>query len=374
MISTNVMGIIFPNAHDQNIPEIVGHRTMASVPFGGRYRMIDFCLSSMSDAGIENIGVIVRKNYQSLMDHLGNGREWDLSRKRGGLTIFPPYAREGSKVYSGRIEGLHSVMDYLLHQKEELVLMSDCDIACNIDFAPLIAEHRKSGAEVTLVYEKTTIPETMRGDNITFMLDQHSNITSLRSNDYMPGEQNLSMNICLIGRNLLIDIVKDAVVRGYTRFERDFLARNLHLLKVRGYEFTGYRSRIFDMRSYFDENMRLLNPCNLEQLFPEERPVHTKVRDGAPVRYGMNASISNCLVADGCIVEGHVENSVLFRGVHVGRGTVLKNCIIMQGSIIQNDVQMEYVVTDKNVTVCSGQNLRGAASFPVFIAKGFKVT
>lgn len=373
MTNINAMGILFANMHDQNIPELIARRTMASVPFAGRYRMVDFCLSGMANAGVQNIGVVVRQNYQSLMDHLGNGREWDLSRKRGGLAIFPPAGRITTGQYKSRVESLNSVMDYLQFNKEELVVMSDCDIACNLDYADLIKTHRQSGADVTVVYEKAPIPDGLLQDNITYNIGDGGFVSEIRTNDYKKGNQNLSMCIYVMERELLINLVKDATVRGLALFEKDILARNLKILKVKGYQFSGYRARICDMQSYFKQNLRLLKRENLEKLFPEDRLVATKVRDEAPVRYAIGSRAIGCMVADGCIIEGEIENSLLFRGVKVGKGAKIKNCVLMQGTEVEPGAEMENVVTDKDVTVSEGQILRGAPNFPVFVAKGYRV-
>lgn len=373
MIGSRAMGIIFPNMHDANIPELITNRTMASVPFAGRYRMIDFCLSGMANARMTNIGVIVRKNYQSLMDHLGNGREWDLSRKRGGLVIFPPYGNDMGELYHGRVEALAMALGYLQHSRESLVVMSDCDIACNIDYKELVESHLASGADITAVYEKVPIKEGMQKDNVTFSINDDGYVTELRNNDYRKGVQNLSMNIYVIGREFLIALIKDAMVRGETHFERQVLPRNLKVMKIKAYECDCFRSRIYDMRSYYDESLRLLDHTNIEKLFPEERPIYTKVRDEAPVRYAIGSKVSDSLVADGCIIEGTVEECVIFRGVRIGKDAHLRNCVIMQGSEIKNGAVMENVVTDKDVVIGEGQNIRGSRSFPVFINKGSRV-
>lgn len=374
MTNARAAGIIFPNLHDENLPELVMHRTMASVPFAGRYRMIDFCLSGMANAGMQNVAIITKKNYQSLMDHLGNGREWDLSRKRGGLIIFPPFARDGRETYSGIIEGVASVLDHLEGLQEELVVLSDCDIAFNLNYKDLIAKHRASGADISVVYERSELCEGMQKDNITFEFDDKGFATDIRMNEYKKGVHNFCMNVFITSRKYLINIVRESMVRGKTHFVQDFLANSLKVIKLYGYEFTGYRGRIFDMQSYFKESLRLLDFKNLSGLFPEDQPVYTKVRDEAPVRYAIGSKCIGSLVADGCIIEGQVENCVLFRGVRVGKGASLKNCIVMQGSEIESDVVMENVITDKNVCVRAGQMLHGAASFPVFIAKGCTVT
>ena len=171
----------------------------------------------------------------------------------------------------------------------------------------------------------------------------------------------------------LIEMVRDAMVRNYVYLERDILGRSLGILDVRGYEYKGYRSRIYSMKSYFDENMRLLERENREALFPEARPVYTKVRDEAPVRYAMDAKVSNCLVTDGCIIEGTIENCVLFRGVRVEKGAVVKNCVLMQGTTVATNAKLEYIVTDKDVTITANKTLLGNESFPVYVEKGTEV-
>lgn len=373
MVNCNALGIIFPNTYDDLIPELVKHRTMASVPFAGRYRMIDFCLSGMVNAGMENVTVIVKKNYHSLMDHLGNGREWDLARKRGGLNIVPPYAQNNNKVYHGRVEALHSILGYLESRKEKYLILSDCNIASDLDYADLLEKHVQSAANVSIVYERAEIPQAIQRENCTLALDAQGRVTEMRMNDYRTGMQNLSMNVIVLDREEMIIMIKDAMVRGFVYFERDILARSLSILNVRGYEYTGYRARIYDMYSYFVENMRLLDPKNIKALFPEERPVHTKVRDEAPARYAMDSRASNCLVADGCIIEGTAENCVLFRGVKICKGAVVKNCVLMQGTCVEQGVELQYVVTDKNVIVTENRRMSGTHTYPVFVGKGTTV-
>lgn len=247
--NANALGVIFANSYDNLVPELVAERTMASIPFAGRYRMIDFVLSNMANAGVDNVSVIVRKNYHSLMDHLGAGREWDLTRKRGGLNIVPPFAERSIKLYSGRVDALASVLNWLRDQKERYVILSDSNIAMNFDFNKLIEAHVKSGADVTMVYNRGEIPDGARTDNYTIRID-NGRVAELLSNDYRPGVQNLSMNLYIIERESLIQLVRDASVRGLVYFERDILARNLSLLNVQAYEFDGYVARISDMKSY----------------------------------------------------------------------------------------------------------------------------
>ena len=370
--NANALGVIFANSYDNLVPELVAERTMGSIPFAGRYRMIDFVLSNMANAGIDNVSVIVRKNYHSLMDHLGSGREWDLTRKRGGLNIVPPFAERSVKLYSGRVDALASVLSWLQAQKERYVILSNTNVAMNFDFNKLIDAHVASGADVTMVYNRSEIPDGARNDNYTIRID-NGRVTELLSNDYRPGVQNLSLNLYIIERETLIQLIRDAAVRGLVYFERDILARNLNLLNVQAYEFDGYAARIADMKSYFDENMRLLEPGNVDKLFDPANPIYTKIRDDNPTRYLEGSKVKNSLLADGCVIEGTVENSVLFRGCQIKKGAVVKNCVLMQDTVVEEGCTVEYVVSDKNVHITSGKQLTGTDSFPVFVAKGHTV-
>ncbi|HIV87300.1 MAG TPA: glucose-1-phosphate adenylyltransferase subunit GlgD [Candidatus Pygmaiobacter gallistercoris] len=372
MVNLNAMGIIFSNMHDSVIPELTGHRTMASVPFASRYRLIDFVLSGMTIAGVQNVGVIVKKNYQSLLDHLGSGREWDLARKRGGLTIFPPSGDSGYG-YHGRIGALKGILPYIEDAKEKYVILADCDVVCDLDYAALVERHVASGAEVTIAYSKEKMTPALAKNNVSLSLAPSGRVRELMINDPQIGKRNLSMGIMVIAREQLVEIVRTGYAKGQLKFEQDILAKSLDTMKVYGYEYTGYRSRIADMASYFDANMQLLYLENLNRLFPEDRPVYTKVRDEAPVRYALDSKVKNCTVADGCIIEGEIENCILFRGVHIGKGAVVKNCVLMQNTQVAGGVRMDYVITDKDVRISEGQYLGGTKNFQVFVKKGSTV-
>ncbi len=367
--NTNALGIIFPNSFDNTIPEMVTERTMASIPFAGRYRMIDFPLSSMANCGITNVSVIVRQNYHSLMDHLGAGREWDLARRRGGLTIWPPFADRNVKLYNGRVEAIASILGYLENQREKYVIMSDTNLAANIDYNSMLAEHQKSGADITMLYRRVEIPAGLRDDNCTVSVGEDGRVTEFLFNDFRPGIQNLNMNVYAIDRLTLIKIIKDAASRGIFSFEREFLAHNVNVLNIHAIEYTGYVACVCNMKSYFDENRKLIEEENLDALFPATSPVYTKTRDDNPTRYVTGSHVANSLIADGCCIEGSVENCVLFRGVEVKKGASVKNCVLMQDTVVEPDAQLACVVTDKNVCITAGKCLSGTESFPVYVAK-----
>jgi glucose-1-phosphate adenylyltransferase len=376
---SSALGIIFPNIYDKLVPELTTERLMASIQFGGRYRMVDFILSSMTNSGIDNIAILVRENYFSLTDHLGSGREWDLTRKNGGLTIFPPFAQKSMGVYAGRIEAVASIIAFLKSQDEKYVVLSDSHLAINFDFKKLIKAHQDTEADITMVYTKETIPENAkavddfsRGRYYSFEVADDGRIEKININPKNDGVVNLSCNIYVMEREFLIEKVTEASLAGGVSFERDIFIPNIKELKIMGYEFDGYVARICGMKSYFDENMKLLDDKNLDALFSGS-PIYTKIRDDNPTRYIGDAKAENVLVADGCIIEGTVENSILFRGVKVAKGAVVKNCILMQDTVIEEGADVEYVITDKKVTVSKDKELKGTDTFPVFVAKRQKV-
>ena len=373
--NANALGILFPNSYDSLVPDLVSERLMASIPFASRYRLVDFILSSMANCGIDNISLIVRRNYHSLMDHLGSGREWDLTRKNGGLNLVPPFAEKTVSIYNGRVEALASILDFLKEQKEKYVVMADTNLAVNFDFNALIQAHMDSRADVTVAYREEPLPGDLTGHRdigkslyYTLAID-NGRVTKMYMNSKEPGVQNFSMNIYIIDRELLISQINTAYVRGQVFFERDILAPQIGRLNVQAFRYDGYVARISSMKSYFDENMKMLDDANVDALFSAGNPIYTKIRDDNPSRYINGSKAVNIMAADGCIIEGEVENSILFRGVKIGMGARVKNCVLMQDTVIEAGASVEYAVTDKNVTITKGKDIKGTDTFPVYVAK-----
>ena len=371
MMDKDVTAVIFSNMHENRIAELTAHRCMGSIPVGGRYRVIDFVLSSLANAGIQSVGVVTKNNYQSLMDHLGNGREWDLSRKRGGLIILPPFGNvQSGGMYRGRVEAFYNISSYLDRIPAKYVIAADCDIMANIDYADFVSKHVESGADMTLMYKVMPVSGESDGEHVTLTLDHNDNIRDMMIGPSIKGEQNVYMNNIIIGKELLKRLVFDAFSHNRFIFESDILQAGIGKYKIRGYEFKSYVGRFDSMKTYYHENLALLDPLVREQLFPADRPVYTKVKDDAPVKYGLDARVSNSLIADGCIVHGEVEGSILFRGVKVERGAKIKNSIIMQGTCVAAGSSLEYIICDKAVTIREKRVLSGFDSYPVYVSKG----
>ena len=377
-VNSDALAIIFPNTYDKYLPEMTRMRLMASIPFASRYRLIDFILSDMVNGGIDNIAILVTKNYHSLIDHLGSGREWDLARKYGGLNIFPPYAVESLGVYHGWIQALESIRNFLVDQRERYVVLSDSYVAMNFDFGDLIERHAESGADVTIAYKKEPLPEELltntdpsKGMYYTLDLDGKK-VRNININPKVDGVQNYSLDTFIVGREWLIRIIDEAYTRGDTFFVRDILGKRGAEFDIRAYEFKGYTARITGMRSYVRENMKLLDEDNLNALF-SGNPIHTKIRDDNPTVYHGDTRACNVMVADGCEIQGEIEDSILFRGVKIGKGAKVHNCILLQDTVVGDNVELEHVVTDKGVMITSSKTLRGSECFPVYIEKGKKI-
>lgn len=369
----NVLGLVFANMHDTTLGDITKNRTMGSVMFGGRYRLIDFPLSNMVNSGISEVGVITKSNYQSLLDHLGSAREWDLARKKGGLYILPPFGNVESTLYRGRIEALYGAMSFIKHSRAKYVILSDCDVVTNIDYKPIVAAHIESGADITAVAHTGVYSSDDIKTSTVFNVDADKNVTSVLINPDISGTCTTSLNVFVMSMDFLIETVNDAMARGNVSFERNILQEKCRELKIKIYEYDNYFSKLNSPESYFKSNMALLEPENARKLFVPKRSIYTKVSDNAPVKYDLDSKVSNSLIADGCIIEGEVENSVLFRGVKVGKGAKVKNCILMQGTVVGDNAELNYLITDKNVSICENHILTSSPQYPMYVGKGASV-
>ena len=369
----NVLGLVFANMHDTTLGDMTKNRTMGSVMFGGRYRLIDFPLSNMVNSGISEVGVITKSNYQSLLDHLGSAREWDLARKKGGLYILPPFGNVERTLYRGRIEALYGAMSFIKHSRAKYVILSDCDVVTNIDYKPIVAAHIESGADITAVAHTGVYSSEDIKTSTVFNVDADKNVTSVLINPDISGACTTSLNVFVMSMDFLIETVNDAMARGNVSFERNILQEKCRELKIKIYEYDNYFSKLNSPESYFKSNMALLEPENARKLFVPKRSIYTKVSDNAPVKYDLDSKVSNSLIADGCIIEGEVENSVLFRGVKVGKGAKVKNCILMQGTVVGDNAELNYLITDKNVSICENHILTSSPQYPMYVGKGASV-
>ena len=365
----DVMGIVYTSKDNLNLRELTTNRAVAALPVAGRYRIIDFTLSNLVNSGVRNVGVIVQKNYHSLMDHLGSGKEWDLHGKNNGLRVLPPFlTRENVGVYTGLLDALRSNTDFLSRSKQEYVVLSNSNIIYNADIDALVRYHVDSGADITLMYTKD--PTMLRDEYGTYLaVDEDGKVTDLEVEPTHPTLENSFMDVMVLKRELLRSLVDKGVAHGQHDMNRDVL---LHMVqegngRINGYEYTGPCWRMDSVQSFYRFNMDVLDSETRSKLFAY--PVYTKVRDEMPARYGENVNVVNSLVADGCIIEGTVENSILARGVRVAPGAHVKNCIVMQDGQIHSGAYIENCILDKQAVIKRNAKLIGPAAYPIVIAK-----
>ena len=364
------MGIIFSNIYDSSLGELTNHRTVASLPYGGRYRQIDFSLSNMSNSGIYKVGIITKYNYRSLMDHLGNCSAWELNRKNEGVVFLPPFADGNTgSVYKGKLEALHSASHFIDNPVYDYVVICDSTVLCNIDFVEVIKGHIASKSDVTVVVNGNKVT---RKSPLAVKVNAKNKVTELKIDSKPDADAFAGMGMFVVGRSLLVEAIRDSYSRGYVHFERDFLQRGFNdgSLKIGAYRFEGVVHNNCDVATYFANNMALLKKEERDGLFLTDSPIYTKVRDEAPGYYGEGSDISNCIVADGCNMRGKATNSVIFRNVTIEKGATVKSSIVMQGTKIGKNADLEYVILDKDVTISEGAVLKGSAKTPVIIKKG----
>ena len=367
----STMGIIFSNIYDNNMGELTAMRTSASIPFGSRYRQVDFVLSNMANSGIKNIGIITKYNYQSLMDHLGNCEEWDL-KLGDDVRFLPPYATGHTGAYHGKLEALQTAMPVLEHSTDcDYVVLSDTTVLCAINYRLVVEEHIRSGCDVTVV-AKAGIANGKKIQHAAFKLDENGGIEDMAVDYQAPEDYLVGMSMFVIARDKLMEVIREAVPRGKYHLERDFLLPqyNEGKLKINVYPFRNVVLFNDGIEEYYKNSMKLLSEDVRHGMYRSEVPIYTKVRDAVPTLYGENGRTPNCLVADGCHLFGFAENSIIFREVDIEEGAEVRDCVVMQGSKIGAGANLQYAILDKNVVIRPGVHLLGTPDHPLIINKG----
>lgn len=362
---SSIIGLISTNYTGENYGKLIEERPVASIPFGGRYRLIDFPLSSMANSGIDTVGVITPTNYRSLADHLNMGREWGLNKKQGGMFMLPG-ASHGLKDTSARFSLRDVLMnkDFFLRADEETVLFCAANRIYNMDFRPVIEYHEKSGNPVTLIYK--TVKDGTAANGLFLKLNAAGTVTAIE--DSGEGEANVFLDSMLISRQLLLDFIECYQNLGYIDIT-DILATNLSQIQVGSWRFTGYEHAVDNTYDYLKVSMDLLKPQVQQELFSDDAPILTKTSDSPPAKYLPGSHVRNSLVAASCILEGTVENSILFRNVEIGEGAVVRNSILMQHCVIGPGAVVENVICDKYVKISSDVKLSGSEKKPFVIGK-----
>lgn len=362
------MGLIFSSINERNIPELTSVRSIASVPFGGRYRLIDFVLSDMVAASVSTVGIITKYNFQSLMDHVGSGKNWDLARKNGGLVFLPPYGGDSRVLYTSRFEAIKSVLMFLKNCTEDVVVMSDCDFAASFDLNKALDFFSDKGSDVTMIYREKVPDDDEVKHRHAIITDCDGNVTSIVPASKANGVNKLCTGMLIMRRDFLIRLIERCSAAGMKSFSGDILPFAMREYRVSAYKLDGFYASIESLPAYFKYSMELLDKSVRDSLFRTVE-VYTKVRDSVPCRMCEGAKVTRSIVADGCVIEGTVENSIIFRGVRIGKGAVVKNSILFQDTDVGERCMLDHCLSDKKALIRAGRSLSGCDSLPYFIPK-----
>lgn len=334
-MKNQLLGVIDATTYYEDLGDLIEHRSLAALPFAGRYRMIDFVLSNMVNSGIGSVAIFPKAQYRSLLDHLGSGKSWDLNRKRDGLFFFPSPVIDREMKGIGSFHQFAANIDFFLRSTQEYSLIANSQTVMNMDIKPLLIGHIESGCDIT---------EVRNGEGA-------------------------SLGLFLLKTSLLIHLIETRSDTGYTCMN-DVVRDCNHSYTICHYRYGDYAVMVDSLQTYYHESLNLLKPEIWRKLFKKNRPVFTKVKDEPPSRYLQGSTVQNSLVANGCSIKGHVEGSIISREVTIGKGSIIKNSIIMQKCKIGDNCYLDSVILDKDVKVAGGTMITGTMQAPYVIRKG----
>ena len=375
-----VAGIIFSNLNDNTLSRLTSERTVAAIPFGCRYKLVDFALSNMVHSDIVNISVIANYNFRTLAEHIGSGKDWDLARRSGGIRLISPYftsKTSQTSMYSHRLEALKSMYDYIRELQEEIVVLSDCTDICNIDLKAIIDKHIENEADMTLVTTPCQKDFTSKAPLLMLSSDENGHVKNIaKSSKYLPENPQRAINIYVMRTTYLQKMLEDAFAYNYTSMTDDILLHHPEKKKYYTYCYDGYVVPVYSFLDYFQNSINLTENVSgmRELLMNGERAVLTRVHNSAPCVYREGANVHKSLIADDCIIEGTVENCIIFRGVKISKGATVKNCVLLAGTYVGAGAHLNCIVADNNVTVGDGVHLSGSMSLPFYISRGRTVS
>lgn len=366
----NAFSMIYAKQGNPALRDLIELRSTAALPIAGRYRMIDIQLSNLTNSGIHTVGIITQRNYNSLMDHLGSGKEWDMSKKVGGLHILPPYdLATGSELNRGFVDALLNKRDFIDRQRQPYVLLMSTEFVYRQDFNAMMQRHMDTGADITVLYTKDKRLMADEMNDESFYRVENDQVVEMAKNPTKKGDWYASIGACLMKKDVLKRLVEDACADGGYDFDEDILMPAVRDLKVVGLLHEGYVGRVISVQSYFDVNQDMLDKSIRRDLFNPEYPVYTKIMDAPPTLFERGCEAEHSLFGNGCTVHGRVKNSIVFRGVQIAPGADVENCIIMQNSRIESGAKLRNMIIDKEVVVGEGVRCISAPYDPRIIRK-----
>ncbi|MCL1828242.1 MAG: glucose-1-phosphate adenylyltransferase subunit GlgD [Oscillospiraceae bacterium] len=365
------IGLCLSDPRPQPFGDGSARRAASAVHFAGHYRLIDFMLSNMVNSGIYTVAMVLGSQYQTLLSHIGSGREWDLALSGGGIRFFPPYPG-GERPYDELLdEPLQRAIIFIEETKTDNVLVTDGSVVCNIDYRDALEFHKAQGADVTALYVRKSLQEQDRPQTVAYKINRDGRVNGIVFEPPAGDRANIDLGTYIVKKTVLLRLLSGERSCDVAKFSCSLLAGALKSLKVMSWRHDGYTARIRSLDTFFRYNTDMLDPRKRDPLFDcGGRRIHTKVYDSTPTKYGEDADIHNSIVSNGCVIEGKVENSVIFRNVHVRAGAVVRNCILMRNTVVGANAELHWIVTDQSVIITENRRLLGYKTNPVYIAKG----
>lgn len=376
-MAISAAGIIFSSLNDNTLSRLTSDRTVSAIPFACRYRLVDFCLSNLVNANISNINIVANYNYRSLMDHIGSGKDWDLARRAGGINIISPFQTAKSstaKMFSTRMEALINIKDYISEIKEDYVVLMDSDNVLNINLLEVISSHIEAEADMTVVTHKVSEDYSSKHERMMILSEDGIIKDISMGSKYSKTNPELCLNIFVMSTVYLRKLIEEASAHKESSLTT-LIFKNYKNSKYRAYDYVGYVASVSSFLDYYKCSMELVtnSDSRLSLLHKRERPIFTRVHNSAPVAYKNHAEVTNSMIADDCIIDGTVINSVIFRNVKIEKGAIVKNSVLFSGTVVSKNAKLNSIVTDKDVYITEGVNLSGHDNMPFYIQKGRKV-
>lgn len=370
----DVMGIINDTITSDNLKDLTSHRSLAAIPFGGRYRLVDFPLSSMVNSGIRNIGIVTQSKNRSLLEHVESGADWDLNSKKDGLFILPPTFERGSYYKNlGDVDYYQNHLDYISFSSQNHVLIANANIIYNMDLNKVWEFYQKESADIVLVHQEQDLQDKFNAANHTLLKLENHKVVDVAVNPHKKISNNLYLGIMLIKKDLLLELIDYCISRGLDDLLKDGIIPKINELKILGYKYEGFWGKIHSTCSYYKYSKKLLESSTWNEIFRKPHSVLTRVQNEPPAKYGHGSKVRNSLIANGCIIEGTVENSILFRGVIVEKGATVKDSIIMQKGVIGEGAIIENAILDKNIVLNQKTKIISPKDYPTVIERRTKM-
>ena len=356
------IGVILAGGNNKLMKELTNKRAIAAMPVAGSYRCIDFALSNMANSKIQKVAVITQYNARSLNEHLSSSKWWDFGRKQGGLYVFTPtITADSSYWYRGTADSLYQNLHFLKTSHEPYVVIASGDGVYKLDYNKVLEYHIEKKADITMVVKKMEDRSDINRYGVVSMTEE-GRITEI---DEKPLETNLSTvstGVYIIRRRLLIELIEKAAEEDRHDFVRDILMRYKNIKKIYGYKLESYWSNISTVEAYYKTNMNFLDREVRNRFFKEYPDIYTKVDDLPPAKYNHGSDVMNSLVSSGCIVNGTVENSVLFKKIYIGNNSIVKNCIILNDAYIGDNSYIENCIIESGSTIKANSRYVGENS------------